>query len=137
MVDEKLGGTPIYASPECFTGTVVGKSDLFSLGRLFLYLSTTTMELFYSLLFVAIKKKTSKKSVDFILAKYPILAMILRMTRADVESRPEVLSIEEELKKIVPFKSIDFTELKSQGLPINMNQDCINDMLSHRYLFLH
>ena len=50
--DDAQGGTPIFASPECY-GEKTTDSDTFSLGRTFLFISTPT-DLFLKLLFVPI-----------------------------------------------------------------------------------
>ena len=35
------GGTPVFASPKCFEGQRTWTADLFSLGRVFLYMTLT------------------------------------------------------------------------------------------------
>ena len=49
------GGTPVYASPECFEKTDT-KSDIFSFGRLILFL-LLTKEQFMKWLYIPIKNK--------------------------------------------------------------------------------
>ena len=49
------GGTPVYASPECFEKTDT-KSDIFSFGRLILF-SLLTKEQFMKWLYIPIKNK--------------------------------------------------------------------------------
>ena len=54
MADAK-GGTPVYASPECVAKTNI-KSDIFSFGRLILFL-LLTKEQFMKWLYIPIKNK--------------------------------------------------------------------------------
>ena len=53
--DDSKGGTPVYASPECFEKTDT-KSDVFSFGRLIMFL-LLTKEQFMKWLFIPIKNK--------------------------------------------------------------------------------
>ena len=52
---DSKGGTPVYASPECFEKTDT-KSDIFSFGRLILFL-LLTKEQFMKWLYIPIKNK--------------------------------------------------------------------------------
>ena len=52
---DSKGGTPVYASPECFEETDK-KSDIFSFGRVILFLLLTKNQ-FMKWLFIPIKKK--------------------------------------------------------------------------------
>ena len=52
------GGTPIFASPECF-GDKTNASDIFSLGRVFLFMMLPK-ESFLKFLFVPITSSTDK-----------------------------------------------------------------------------
>ena len=52
---DSKGGTPVYASPECF-GETVTKSDVFSFGRLILFL-LLTKEQFMKWLYIPIKNQ--------------------------------------------------------------------------------
>ena len=52
---DSKGGTPVYASPECFEKTKT-KSDVFSFGRLILFL-LLTKEQFMKWLYIPIKNK--------------------------------------------------------------------------------
>ena len=53
--DDSKGGTPVYASPECFEKTDT-KSDVFSFGRLILFL-LLTKEQFIKWLYIPIKNQ--------------------------------------------------------------------------------
>ena len=52
---DSKGGTPVYASPECF-GETKTKSDVFSFGRLILFL-LLTKEQFIKWLYIPIKNQ--------------------------------------------------------------------------------
>ena len=52
---DSKGGTPVYASPECFEKTDT-KSDIFSFGRLILFL-LLTKEQFMKWLYIPIKNE--------------------------------------------------------------------------------
>ena len=64
--DDAQGGTPIFASPECY-GEKTTDSDTFSLGRTFLFISTPK-ELFLKLLFVPIASNEDQDTIAKILA---------------------------------------------------------------------
>ena len=53
--DDSKGGTPVYASPECFEKTDT-KSDVFSFGRLIMFM-LLTKEQFMKWLYVPIKNQ--------------------------------------------------------------------------------
>ena len=53
--DDSKGGTPVYASPECFEKTDT-KSDVFSFGRLILFM-LLTKEQFMKWLYIPIKNQ--------------------------------------------------------------------------------
>ena len=58
--DDSKGGTPVYASPECFDKTDT-KSDIFSFGRLILFL-LLTKEQFIKWLYIPIKNQARIQS---------------------------------------------------------------------------
>ena len=58
--DDSKGGTPVYASPECF-GNTDTKSDVFSFGRLILFL-LLTKEQFIKWLYIPIKTQARIQS---------------------------------------------------------------------------
>ena len=58
--DDSKGGTPVYASPECFEKTDT-KSDVFSFGRLILFL-LLTKEQFIKWLYIPIKNQARIQS---------------------------------------------------------------------------
>ena len=92
LVDRR-GGTPVYASPECFHGSIVGKSDLFSLGRLFTFMVTEDKSIFYALLFLPIQSQTDQNTIRRILGGIPILNFILGMTKVNPNGRCPLPSV--------------------------------------------
>ena len=58
--DDSKGGTPVYASPECFEKTDT-KSDVFSFGRLILFL-LLTKEQFIKWLYIPVKNQARIQS---------------------------------------------------------------------------
>ena len=75
---EKKGGTPVFASPECFDDSKQ-KSDIFSLGRVFLFIVLTRSS-FLLWLYLPIDKKL-KPRIDAIINQEPILKLISNMTK--------------------------------------------------------
>ena len=61
--DDSKGGTPVYASPECFEKTDT-KSDVFSFGRLILFL-LLTKEQFIKWLYIPIKNQARNQFQTF------------------------------------------------------------------------
>ena len=59
------GGTPVFASPKCYEDQRTWRADLFSLGRVFLYMTLTKKQFFrktyysiYSVIFIFTVKET-------------------------------------------------------------------------------
>ena len=82
MADKK-GGTPIYSSPEILTDPTPGVSDLYSLGRVFTYLSCKAARLFFYLIFFGIENQTDLATVKTTLNSIPITNLIMKMTEVD------------------------------------------------------
>ena len=75
---EKMGGTPVFASPECFDESKQ-KSDIFSLGRVYLFIILSKSN-FFLWLYLPIDKKLKSK-IDPIINAEPILKLISNMTK--------------------------------------------------------
>ena len=75
---EKMGGTPVFASPECFDDSKQN-SDIFSLGRVFLFIILSKSN-FLLWLYLPIDKKLKSK-IDAIINDEPILKLISNMTK--------------------------------------------------------
>ena len=77
-LSEKKGGTPIFASPECFDD-IKPNGDTFSLGRVFLYIILSKSS-FLLWLYLPIEKNL-KLTIDDIILKEPLFKLIANMTR--------------------------------------------------------
>ena len=80
------GGTPIFASPECFDFKT-SASDIFSLGRVFLFM-LLKKESFLKILFVPITSTTTHRYLNRSILRQPnILGLIYRMLSKDESTR--------------------------------------------------
>lgn len=75
---EKKGGTPVFASPECFDD-LKHNSDIFSLGRVFLYI-ILDKSYFFLWLYMPVSKKL-KSLLKEIIENEPFLKLISNMTK--------------------------------------------------------
>ena len=100
---DQKGGTPIFASPECLAnpGRKNKSSDIFSLGRVFLF-TILPKEKFLQFLFVSLIKGGKNKIMKLI-EKEPILYLVSKMMR--VKKRWGLQKIRKFLKSIVQFKN--------------------------------
>ena len=130
---DSRGGTPLFASPEvgftidtfrkiffhrnvnpskCFSESRTMNSDLFSLGRLFLFI-LLPKKMFLKFLCMPIEPKQKSDAVKLI-QSYPLLQLITEMTRASKR-----ISINSLLKR--------FDALKRNG-EIRFNNDVVNQL---------
>ena len=96
MVDQ-AGGTPIFCSPDILTGAKPGVSDMYSMGRLFLFLVVENRELFYSVIFMSIPDKSLCNRTRKIFESFPIINLIKRMTHIDPAERISIEDVNQEL----------------------------------------
>ena len=93
---ELKGGTPVFASPECWTNPdrKDKSSDVFSLGRVFLMM-ILPKDKFLDFLFVQITQRR-KKDIMKLIETEPILHLISKMMRINPDDRikPEEIRIE-------------------------------------------
>ena len=96
---DSKGGTPIFACPECLANPdrKDQSSDIFSLGRVFLF-TILPREKFLQFLFVSLTKGGKKKIMELI-EKNPILNLISKMMR--IGKRIDLQTIRKELKPVV------------------------------------
>ena len=100
---DSKGGTPIFASPECLANSdrKDKSSDIFSLGRVFLFM-ILPKEKFLEFLFVALSKG-GKDEIMELITKEPILKLIKKMMR--MENRITLPKIRLKIRSIVQFKN--------------------------------
>ena len=88
-MNERKGGTPLYASPECFHGTMVEKSDIYSLGGCFVSLLSND-EIFAKLLILPLLTKDEIKLADKVLNQNSLLQLAKKMMNSDPLKRPSI-----------------------------------------------
>ena len=134
MVDQS-GGTPVFCSPEGLTGATLGLSDLFSLGRVYLFLVLEDRSLFYSLLFESILTSKRLRATRKVLKAYPILNLITEMTHFEKDKRIKIPQVGQRLANInleIITKAIIESELKAQGHEISNEHFEVEQMLKER-----
>ena len=98
------GGTPIFACPECLASTErKDKPDVFSLGRVFLFI-LLPKELFIEFLYVPVIHGKSDITIE--IEKEPILHLIMKMMQ--VKNRISLADIKQSLRSI-PVRTISKT----------------------------
>ena len=129
------GGTPVFCSPEGVTGAMLGLSDLFSLGRVYLFLVLEDRSLFYSLIFESILPSKRLRAIRNVLKTYPILNLITEMTHVEKDNRIKIPQIEQRLAnmnlEIITKASIE-SELTAQGHEISNDHYEVEEMLKER-----
>ena len=93
LVGQKTkGGTPIFASPECFE-IKTNASDIFSLGRLFLFMMLPK-ESFLKILFIPITSSTDTIYLrNTILNQRDLIGLICAMTKTNKHQRIKIQQI--------------------------------------------
>ena len=94
---DRAGGTPIYCSPEALTGAKPEISDIYSMGRLFLFLVSESRELFYSSMFMSIPDESLCNQTRRIFESFPIITLIKKMTHVDPTKRIRINDVDQEL----------------------------------------
>ena len=100
---DSKGGTPIFASPESLANSnrKTSLTDVFSLGRLFLFLSLSK-ENYLEFLYVPLDKE-KKKNIMKVIEKEPFLDLVSKMMR--IKNRITVPEIRAKLKLISQVKN--------------------------------
>ena len=97
------GGTPIFASPECLSNPdrKEKSSDIFSLGRVFLFMILPKAK-FLDYLFVPLK--SGKEKIMKLIENEPILDLISRMMR--IQGRLGLPAIRTQIQAIEQMKNL-------------------------------
>ena len=137
FMNERKGGTPLYASPECFEGTFVEKSDIYSLGGCFVSLLSNDKTL-AKLLLLPLLTDNEVKLAEKVLKKNSLLQLAKQMLNSNPAKRPSIDTIIEKLENTPPslFNNIiknnkDLSYLLysfSQGQITSLLQDHLLDM---------
>ena len=100
---DSQGGTPIFASPECLAnpGRKDKSSDIFSLGRVFLFM-ILTKEKFLEFLFVSITNERKTK-ISELIEKEPFLNLITKMM--GLSERCGLQTIQQQLQSMKQFRN--------------------------------
>ena len=110
------GGTPVFASPECWTNPnrKHKSSDIFSLGRVFLMM-ILPKDKFFDFLFVPITQR-GKKDIIELIEKEPILHLISKMMRINPDDRIKLEEIRKELIQVSKIKCSDIIKKISKKI---------------------
>ena len=111
---DSTGGTPVFASPECF-GTKTHKSDIFSLGRVLLYLMLPKYQ-FLKWLFIPITSVSNQQTINTAINQNKLLKLISKMIAVKSQDRIDINQIRTE-----------FNWLKQQNL-ITLNHQSITEI---------
>ena len=121
---DKKGGTPIFASPECMSDRKDKSTDIFSLGRVFLF-SILPKEKFLQFLFVPLIKGGKTKIMKLI-EHEPILHLISKMMH--IQNRIGLQAIRKELQSAVQYKNIETLEEISEIIH-KSTSECTNQYI--------
>ena len=96
---DSRGGTPVFASPECLAnpGRKNKSADIFSLGRVFLFMILTKKK-FLEFLFVPLLNKRGKQKIMELIGNEPVLNLISKMMR--IKKRIDLQTIRNELESV-------------------------------------
>ena len=112
------GGTPIFASPECF-GDKTNASDIFSLGRVFLFMMLPK-ESFLKFLFVPITSSTDKNYLmNTIFNQSDLFGLIRFMMKTQQSSRIQLSQVRilfDDLKRNSQIKMNSFAQTEIERI---------------------
>ena len=112
------GGTPIFASPECFD-VKTNASDIFSLGRVFLFM-TLPKELFFKFLFVPITSSNDANYMrNIILNQSDLFGLIRLMMKTQQSCRIQLTQVRlnfNDLKRNSQIKINSFAQTEIEGI---------------------
>ena len=123
------GGTPIFASPECFE-IKTNASDIFSLGRVFLFMALPK-ELFLKFLFVPITSSTDANYMrNIILNQSDLFGLIRLMMKTQQSFRIQLSQVRiffDDLKRNSQITMTSFTQTEIDRIVIqNLTPEILN-----------
>lgn len=92
------GGTPIFASPECY-GVKTTKSDIFSLGRVFLFVLLPSTQ-FLKWLYLPICNEDDNLSLSDRVRSDPLLQLISKMSKVELTDRIDLETMRQEFNQL-------------------------------------
>ena len=92
------GGTPIFASPECY-GVKTTKSDIFSLGRVFLFVLLPSTQ-FLKWLYLPICNRDDQLLLPDQVQAEPVLEMISNMSEIELNRRIDLKSLRQKFNQL-------------------------------------
>ena len=92
------GGTPIFASPECY-GVKTTKSDIFSLGRVFLFVLLPSTQ-FLKWLYLPICNEDDNLSLSDRVRLDPLLQLISKMSKVELTDRIDLETMRQEFNQL-------------------------------------
>ena len=99
FMDDRKGGTPLFASPECNIGTRVEKSDIYSLAGCFISLLANNST-FAQLILFPLMTEEQQEMANKIVSKNPIVALAKKMLNPNPSKRPSVNFIIEQVEEM-------------------------------------
>ena len=124
------GGTPIFASPECFD-IKTAASDIFSLGRVYLFMHLKK-ESFLKILFVPITSSTDSTYLNSnILTQNNLLGLIRRMTSINASIRIGLFDVRSELTHLGINSQIRLNTLEINQIEIISTMNMSTEMESY------
>ena len=135
FMNDRKGGTPLFASPECFHGTIVEKSDIYSLGGCFVSLLSNE-ETFAKLLILPLVTKNQIQLADEILNQNSLLQLAKEMMNSDPHKRPSIDKIIETIENTEAdlFKNITKNNAYLNHLLLEFSRGGIADAIQEHLI---
>ena len=135
---DSRGGTPIFASPECFEKKDK-KSDIFSFGRVILFLLLTKSR-FVKWLFVPVKDAIQRQALQTLISKDRdhIIDLISKMTT--LGDRVSVQKVREQFNKLRALSKISLDPSLTSiidsviNAEISDNEEYVSELCDFRYV---
>ena len=114
FMGDRKGGTPLFASPECYIGTRVGKSDIYSLAGCFINLLSNNST-FVKLMLLPLMTKEQEELAKEITLKNPIVALAVKMLNPNPSKRPCIDFIIKQLE-VMPIDLFEINLSKDKNI---------------------